>query len=505
MYVFQRRSKPILLLNNNSINLDYSSHHELYPRKCKFKYLFLVLISFILFIYSLLLILYHPTLRLSIPEYKFNLPVSLEHFLERLGLISPIPYLIENNNYFYQLRSIDNTVLQSQADNLNNLLGNEETVAAANNYQLSRPFNASFVYLLNARRVYHMYNLCHSLRGLYYNFNKDYNYPILIFHEDNLLPFHKRFLTQCYPLTSPYNNLTNPIQPISFIQIDLLEDIYPVHLNSIRGGMKRIGYKCMIRWYLIHIFDHPAIRDLNYYWRLDTDSFIAEPINYDPFQIMYEKNLFYSYRVLDEDEPPIIQGLYQTIQNYIQHNNIQLKNSLPTSPLDGRDQGFEPFIFPDISYSNSSYMPVIYNNLELVNVQFFRQNTQIQQFTNYIDKLDGIFKYQWGDAAIRYWQLQMFVESDQILKFSDWDYVHSRPHAKLNNSFPYKIRYYLMRQIKVTMVIFLALSLLWFRFLYSLRHQRKQTKRKNLIKLIYSNLTILLYNHKAIQSCVTTP
>jgi hypothetical protein len=44
------------------------------------------------------------------------------------------------------------------------------------------------------------------------------------------------------------------------------------------------GYNHMIRFWMTYFFDQPDIQKLDYYMRLDTDSFILSKIKFDIFQ-----------------------------------------------------------------------------------------------------------------------------------------------------------------------------------------------------------------------------
>lgn len=51
----------------------------------------------------------------------------------------------------------------------------------------------------------------------------------------------------------------------------------------------------MIRFYLFMLFAHPAMDGLDFYLRMDTDSFLTAPIQADPFVEMASRGLHYGW------------------------------------------------------------------------------------------------------------------------------------------------------------------------------------------------------------------
>lgn len=62
----------------------------------------------------------------------------------------------------------------------------------------------------------------------------------------------------------------------------------------------------MCRFYAEQIFTHPRIRLLTYYMRLDTDSFILDPLCYDPIDKLHRSRKVYGYNNIFDDEPYVV-------------------------------------------------------------------------------------------------------------------------------------------------------------------------------------------------------
>ena len=65
----------------------------------------------------------------------------------------------------------------------------------------------------------------------------------------------------------------------------------------------------MCRFYAQQIFHHPRLRNLAYYLRLDTDSFIVEPLCCDPIRRIHAKNRIYVYNQITPDEGHVVRGM----------------------------------------------------------------------------------------------------------------------------------------------------------------------------------------------------
>jgi hypothetical protein len=93
---------------------------------------------------------------------------------------------------------------------------------------------------------------------------------------------------------------------------------------------------------------------------------------------------------------------------YIIQNNITVKQ--PQMISDG---------FAD------SHILNYFNNFEVMKLEFFRR-PNVRQWIEEVDRTNGIFKYRWGDAPLRYITLAMFAEAHEVLHRSQYNlsYCH---------------------------------------------------------------------------------
>lgn len=258
-----------------------------------------------------------------------------------------------------------------------------------------KPVKAVVVYLARSKPK-DIAELKLSLSLLDVNFNDKFKYPVIIFHEDineNLMKKIReatRSKVQFEKVRFEIPDFLNKEKIPEFIYVD--------------GDCFSIGYRHMCRFFSGIIFQHPALKEYDYYWRLDTDSFLLDKINYDVFQFMQERDLEYGYIDIFKDEPAS-KGLWDTTKKYIEDNNIKPK--------------FLHKFMSNGVWDRSYY----YTNFEISKLDFWRSDEFIS-FFNYLDRSGGIYKYRWGDHVIHLLAVSMFVSEDHVHKFSDIAYQH---------------------------------------------------------------------------------
>jgi lipopolysaccharide biosynthesis glycosyltransferase len=117
-----------------------------------------------------------------------------------------------------------------------------------------------------------------SIQLLYKFFNKKYNYPIIIFHDDFSQEDMQYFIER-------YPNLK-----FKSIKFEI-----PSWINKDKIAPGSIGYKHMCRFFAGELFKNDIIKKYEWYWRLDSDSFIHSKIKYDIFNFFDTNNYVYGY------------------------------------------------------------------------------------------------------------------------------------------------------------------------------------------------------------------
>ena len=78
----------------------------------------------------------------------------------------------------------------------------------------------------------------------------------------------------------------------------------------------------MIYFWWRQVFEHPEVRQLQYYCRMDTDSMLQTPMSLDIFVNMREHKYIYGYvhQSVDTAASGVIDGLWRFIGKYLKEN-----------------------------------------------------------------------------------------------------------------------------------------------------------------------------------------
>ena len=154
-----------------------------------------------------------------------------------------------------------------------------------------------------------------------------------------------------------------------------------------------MGYRHMCRLFSGEMYKFDVIKNYDYYLRLDTDSFIHTPLNYDIFEWAKENECYYGFiaPAVQQDNEKVVEGLWDFV-NQVYPNNI-----------------------PD--------RLMFYTNFELGKVSWFL-TSEYMNFYNYIDKNGGIYSRRWGDAPIKFLGINLFMNKQNIIPVQGFTYQH---------------------------------------------------------------------------------
>lgn len=167
-------------------------------------------------------------------------------------------------------------------------------------------------------------------------------------------------------------------------------------------GRFSIGYRHMIRWFAIKIWDFFAAQPckIEYVMRLDEDSFIYSPIKYNIFDFMKEHDYNYGYRqcayVMYEVEKPW--------KKYLAERK-------------SRDPSFEPIRNWELDLCG------FYNNFFIAKLDFFLSDN-VQDFLSSVDKSGTIYRDRTGDLGLHTLSVYAFSPPETIHRFLDFTYEH---------------------------------------------------------------------------------
>lgn len=283
-----------------------------------------------------------------------------------------------------------------------------------------------------SRRVY----LKTTLYFLFKNFNAEYKYPVVIFHESNYDSATKREILMSIRESCRYLVSFVELNPDDFGKI-------PEHINTSRlesclecepvPYFRNTGYRNMCRWWCKRVWDYA--RGYEYIMRLDDDAFIEEPIREDLFARMAKRNLVYTSGMIHVDCGICNYGMKDFLIKLYPEKEAFINTLFVKQEIASRDvvyQGFRRLItinakadnceLPEISEKIELQMPIIfYNNFFITKVDFwFRED--VRELLDKIDASGNIYYWRWGDAPIHTMVLALLADKSEyertIFKYS---------------------------------------------------------------------------------------
>lgn len=200
-----------------------------------------------------------------------------------------------------------------------------------------------------------------------------------------------------------------------FLDITPIFTLFPPGIDSCRTRTSywrrgKWNYQQMIRFWFKILFQLPLFYQYDYIMRLDDDSQVLGTwINV--FDEMRKKRAVYFANDEDVDLEKSLPGTMKLPYTALKH--VLLHNITVKQP-DMIRHGFGDDAI-------SSY----FNNFEVVKLDFFRRK-DVWKWIEEVDRTNGIFKYRWGDAPLRYITLGIFAEAHEVLHRSDYNlsYCH---------------------------------------------------------------------------------
>lgn len=147
----------------------------------------------------------------------------------------------------------------------------------------------------------------------------------------------------------------------------------------------------MCAFFATQIFAHPRLRDVTYYMRLDTDSYLLSPPCADPFARMHARNASYGFRAAGADPAWVVRGMWGFLSSYARaHPAVEerLESNGWTWPAGREEEGMQSAGFPGYQ-----------NNFEVVNLEAFRGPEVQRWLEEIVSDPERIFKYRWGASS----------------------------------------------------------------------------------------------------------
>lgn len=151
----------------------------------------------------------------------------------------------------------------------------------------------------------------------------------------------------------------------------------------------------MCHFYAEQIFKHPRIRDLTYYMRLDTDSFILDPLCYDPIDKVHYEGKIYAWNRIFWDEPYVTRGMWNFIDDYARaHPEVEERLAQNAWPWPA---GREYWASHNITYDGLG-VPSFYNNFEIVKLSAFLRPDVMAWLESIVVDPSHYYSLRWGTS-----------------------------------------------------------------------------------------------------------
>ena len=166
-------------------------------------------------------------------------------------------------------------------------------------------------------------------------------------------------------------------------------------------GEFSVGYLKMIRFYAVTIWS--ILNSLGYKWmvRFDDDSILLSDIDYNIFEFMRTHNKTYGYRSLSREC-----GWTKTF------------NSFTTEYINTKLVGRKVK-----NYCHEIGAVGYYNNFYITNISWWLSEP-VASFIEAFDISNLIFTSRDNDLIFQTAAVKLFLESNQVIHFTDWSYLH---------------------------------------------------------------------------------
>lgn len=248
-----------------------------------------------------------------------------------------------------------------------------------------------------------------SLYFLFKNFNAEFKYPVIIFHEGD---FDDKSQTEIImSIRMSCRSL------VTFRAVDKDDFVLPPHIDEAKMNRciatnptpywRNAKYRMMCRWWIVHMPKYAEGYD--YVMRVDDDSFIEETIP-DLFDWMEKKKLVYASNFLHMDCGICSYGMKEFFESLHPEKKKEIKEMFIEQELPMRNVSIHPFRtllsitqdpLPKMGETMKIQMPIMYYNNFFITRTDFWKRPEVQKDIEAIDKNGSIFYFRWGDAPLQ--------------------------------------------------------------------------------------------------------
>lgn len=244
------------------------------------------------------------------------------------------------------------------------------------------------LFMLSARD----YLLKKCLTCIDQNYNKRYNYPIVIFYHGNRYD------------SEQVREEIRSINRDTEVRFRSIECKIPDHLeekdmfwnlpnnNYARSfGRSRLGYLHAIS-FLSNFMEHPDLQEFDYVLRLDDDAWFKKEIPFDFFEELDKNNGYFgtgfTWNSFGPNHLETRHNLFNWVKDYVVKYDIDVKNEQLKCSLNGPDDNI---MFHTLDWNCG--------NCNVINRKMF-ETEEWRRYISEVKKSGGAYKYRWGDCEI---------------------------------------------------------------------------------------------------------
>lgn len=240
-----------------------------------------------------------------------------------------------------------------------------------------------------------------SLKYLYAFYNKRFQQDVVIFHEGDFTAADQQEVIAGRKEIR-FEQVTFEIPERSY-KAYVPDEWYEADASHYSWNL---GHRHMCRFYGITLWEKLAQLGYDWVMRFDDDSFLLSQVKYDMFGFLAAKGYRYGYRVDCWEPASLCEGFQPVVEQYLRDNRLP-------APLYRRAVNRKPGDF--MGY---------YNNWFATDVNLWLSGP-VQRFLNAIDESGNIYLKRWNDLVIQAAVVQLFLQPEQVYKFTDWTYQHA--------------------------------------------------------------------------------
>ncbi|KAG2173774.1 hypothetical protein INT43_005194 [Umbelopsis isabellina] len=247
-----------------------------------------------------------------------------------------------------------------------------------------------------------MTKLRQTMRNIEDSFNNKHGYPYIIFTDENLSTEFKELVS------------SSTKGDVIFEKVGKDYYGYPKGIDmkkaaEARENMKNVmfgdseDYRFNSRFLAGTIFRHPALQDIDYYWRIEAGTEYVCPIGFDPFDYMLDHNKKMSFSLALYEYHETLPSLWGTVKDFAkEHPNL-------VTP----DEPGSLWKFVKDPNSGDYNRCHFWSNFQIADLSFYRSE-EYQAFFNHLDKSGGFFYERWGDPVIHTMAAVLFLKKEDV-------------------------------------------------------------------------------------------